>query len=86
MAVSRNEVRISTSDIPPFVRDTRPTYKRKLAVYLILGSLACERSAYYILDYNLTNALQAAETLNWSEVSSSTAFYIFEGKLYRENS
>lgn len=82
MAASSEEVRISTSDIPPFVRDTRPTYKRKLAVYLILGSLACERSAYYILGYNLTDALQAKGTLNWTENNSSTAFYIFEGKLF----
>ena len=53
---------------------------KNLAICLIIASIACERSSFYIVDYQLTSALQFHPKLKWNDKNSSTAYYIFEGK------
>ena len=70
--VPRPGIRIS-------VPDTRETYQKRLAEYLILASVLFERLAFYSLASNLVLYLQSNK-INWSSTDSATAVYIFYGK------
>ena len=65
--------------IPAAVRDTRKTYQKRLAVYLILASTLFERFAFYTLGAHLTVILQLPTFLHWSPSNSLIASNIFSG-------
>ena len=66
--------------IPASTPDTRKPYEKQLALYIILASIVCERTAYFSLDANLALTLPSNLTLNWTDTNASTASYIFEGQ------
>jgi hypothetical protein len=73
---------IPTPDIPETIRDTREPYKQKLALYLILASILCERIAFYSLANNLVPTLQSNQTVGWDVKHTTTVSFIFFGKSF----
>lgn len=68
----------TVSNLP--IRDARTPNERQLAVYLILISTVFERLAFYSLAINLVVTLKSSE-LNWNSSNSTTASFIFFGKV-----
>lgn len=62
------------------VRDTRQPHEKKLAMYLILASTLCERTAFYSILANLVTSLGSGSSLDWNTTNSSIASLIFSGK------
>lgn len=73
---------IPQSQVSTDVCDTRQPYKKRLAVYFILGSVLFERIAFYSLADNLVPTLHSNKTLKWRSEHSSTASYTFFGKYF----
>ena len=71
---------ISNHGIPKTIQDTRRTFQKQLAVYLILASTLLERIAFYSLAANLVLSLDSNEILYWKAANASIATLIFTGK------
>jgi hypothetical protein len=68
---------IPKSGIPRPVRDSRETYQKQLAVYLILASTVFERIAFYVLAANLA---LIADPQECPSSAGPIATLIFTGK------
>jgi hypothetical protein len=71
---------IPNHDIPTVVGDTRRSYEKQLAMYLILGSILFQICAFDSFDANLISSLVFNGTLNWTHENSVNIANIFKGK------
>lgn len=68
-----------TSGSPTVVRDTRSPFKKKLAVYLLLGSVFFETFAFYTIDTNLIAGMMPDPSYNWQPAHILIALFIYTG-------
>lgn len=73
-----------TSHSPAIVRDTRPPYQKKLAMYLLLGSVFFETFAFYTIDTNLIASMMPNASYNWQPAHVLIALFIYTGKRIEE--
>lgn len=73
---------IQKSPRPKNKWNIRKFCNKNLAMCLIIISLACERSSYYIVDCQLALALKSHPKLHWNPENTRTAYNLFVGKYF----